>query len=51
MFMNTEDGSDSGSSLSAECEEEDVDHHLLTTPNSDVSFLKGKPVRLAKDML
>lgn len=48
----SEDGTDCGSSsLSAESEEEDIDHHLLTTPNSDVAFLKEKPVRLAKDML
>ncbi|WRX17124.1 PPPDE peptidase domain - like 3 [Theobroma cacao] len=38
-------------SLTAESEEEDSDHHLLTTPNSDVAFLKEKPVRLAKELL
>ncbi|KAK4486494.1 hypothetical protein RD792_009177 [Penstemon davidsonii] len=46
------DGSDSGaSSVTEETEEEDVDHHLLTTPNSDLAFLKDKPVKLAKDAL
>ncbi|KAK3014407.1 hypothetical protein RJ639_008835 [Escallonia herrerae] len=47
-----ENGSDSGeSSLTLESEEEELDHHLLTAPNSDVAFLKDKPVRLAKDLL
>ncbi|KAL0331511.1 UNVERIFIED_CONTAM: DeSI-like protein [Sesamum angustifolium] len=45
------DGSDSGvSSAAGESEVED-DHHLLLVPNSDVAFLKDKPVRLAKDVL
>ncbi|KAL0329510.1 UNVERIFIED_CONTAM: DeSI-like protein [Sesamum radiatum] len=44
-------GSDSGvSSAAGESEVED-DHHLLLVPNSDVAFLKDKPVRLAKDVL
>ncbi|XP_051114632.1 deSI-like protein At4g17486 [Andrographis paniculata] len=30
---------------------EDVNHHLLIAPNSNVAFLKDKPVRLAKDVL
>ncbi|GFP84408.1 desi-like protein at4g17486 [Phtheirospermum japonicum] len=50
--MYSEDGSDSGaSSVIGDSEEEDLDHHLLTTPNSDVAFLKDKPVKLAKDVL
>ncbi|KAL3817993.1 hypothetical protein ACJIZ3_003898 [Penstemon smallii] len=50
--MYSEDGSDSGaSSVTEETEEEDVDHHLLTAPNSDLAFLKDKPVKLAKDAL
>ncbi|KAL8064604.1 hypothetical protein ABFX02_01G101000 [Erythranthe guttata] len=50
--MYSEDGSDSGeSSVIGESEGEDLDHHLITTPNSDVAFLKDKPVRLAKDVL
>ncbi|KVH91967.1 protein of unknown function DUF862, eukaryotic [Cynara cardunculus var. scolymus] len=31
--------------------EEEVDHHLLTEPNSDVAFLQDRPMRLAKDAL
>lgn len=52
-FSNADDeGSDSAaSSLTAESEEEDADHHLLTTPNREVAFLKEKPVRLAKELL
>ncbi|KAL2472519.1 PPPDE putative thiol peptidase family protein [Abeliophyllum distichum] len=48
----SEDGTgSSASSLTEESEEEDIDHHLLTIPNSNVAFLKEKPVRVAKDML
>ncbi|XP_012070052.1 deSI-like protein At4g17486 isoform X2 [Jatropha curcas] len=39
------------SSASAESEEEDSDHHPLTTPNGDVAFLKEKPLRLARELL
>ncbi|KAJ0048539.1 hypothetical protein Pint_15810 [Pistacia integerrima] len=39
------------SSLTAGSEDEEADHHLLTSPNSDVAFLKDKPVRLAKELL
>ncbi|KAJ4712686.1 DeSI-like protein [Melia azedarach] len=39
------------SSMTGESEEEEADHHLLTAPNSDVAFLKEKPVRLAKELL
>ncbi|XAR70506.1 hypothetical protein NMG60_11027379 [Bertholletia excelsa] len=47
-----DDGSHSGvSSITAECEEEELDHHLLTVSNGDVAFLKEKPVRLAKEIL
>uniref|UniRef100_A0A5B7ADX4 Putative PPPDE thiol peptidase family protein n=1 Tax=Davidia involucrata TaxID=16924 RepID=A0A5B7ADX4_DAVIN len=49
---DSEDASDSAaSSITAESEEEELDHHLLTAPNGDVAFLKEKPVRLAKEML
>ncbi|GMP95714.1 hypothetical protein CsSME_00044652 [Camellia sinensis var. sinensis] len=48
----SDDGSDSGvSSVTAESEEEELDHHLLTASNGDVAFLKEKPVRLAKEIL
>ncbi|GAB2274203.1 hypothetical protein Dimus_008970 [Dionaea muscipula] len=50
----SEAGSDSASSCGShdsDNEAEDPDHHLLTTPNSDVAFLKEKPVRLAKEIL
>ncbi|KAF2299116.1 hypothetical protein GH714_030692 [Hevea brasiliensis] len=47
-----EDGLESiASSVSAESEGEDADHHLLTIPNGDVAFLKEKPVRLARELL
>lgn len=53
MGVKTDEGSDSGdSSLTTGSEEEDeVDHHLLTAPNSDLAFLQDTPVRLAKDLL
>ncbi|KAJ8526735.1 hypothetical protein K7X08_029212 [Anisodus acutangulus] len=48
----SEDGTDSaGSSVSADSEEEDSDHQLLTVQNSDMAFLNEKPVRLAKELL
>lgn len=47
-----DDGLESiGSSVSVESEEEDSDHHLLTTSNGDVAFLKEKPVRLARELV
>ncbi|WOG86319.1 hypothetical protein DCAR_0205521 [Daucus carota subsp. sativus] len=47
----SDDASDSGGSfLSVETVEEDSDHHLFTTPNSDMAFLKDKPVRVAKEL-
>ncbi|KAM7525507.1 hypothetical protein LguiA_015409 [Lonicera macranthoides] len=48
-----EDKSDSASCVTAESEEgeEEVDHHLLTLENSDVAFLRDKPVKLAKEFL
>ncbi|KAK4427660.1 DeSI-like protein [Sesamum alatum] len=46
------DGSDSAvSSASEETEEEDLGHHLFTTPIGDAEFLQDRPVRLAKDIL
>lgn len=51
-FPKAEDGMDSGGSSEAgESEEDNLDHHLLIAPNSDVAFFKDKPVRLAKDIL
>ncbi|KAJ8754298.1 hypothetical protein K2173_002749 [Erythroxylum novogranatense] len=45
-YSDDDDGSMSfASSISAGSEQEDADHHLLTTPNGDVAFLKEKPVR------
>lgn len=47
-----EDGSDSdGLSASMESEEEGSNHHLLTSPNDDVSFIQEKPITLARDVL
>ncbi|KAL3499662.1 hypothetical protein ACH5RR_038755 [Cinchona calisaya] len=48
----SDDGTDSvGSSISADAEEEEPDQHLLTVTNSDVAYLKEKPVRLTKEAL
>nr|GEY30997.1 hypothetical protein [Tanacetum cinerariifolium] len=42
----SDEGSVSGdSSLTMGSEEDDIDHHLLTTPNSDVAFLQDTPDR------
>lgn len=49
-FSEDESGSDA-SSASPESEEEELDHHLLMTPNGDMAFLKEKPVRLARELL
>ncbi|CAK9185010.1 unnamed protein product [Ilex paraguariensis] len=47
----SDDGSESAvSSVTAESEEE-PDHHLLIASNSEIVFVKEKPVRLAKDLL
>ncbi|GMH26655.1 hypothetical protein Nepgr_028498 [Nepenthes gracilis] len=46
-----EDVSDSATtagSMDSDDDVDDQDHHLLTTPNSEVIFLKEKPARLAK---
>ncbi|XVF10887.1 hypothetical protein REPUB_Repub07fG0222100 [Reevesia pubescens] len=50
-YSDDERSDSAATSLTTESEEEDADHHLLTTPNSDVAFLKEKPVRLAKELL
>ncbi|PPD94428.1 hypothetical protein GOBAR_DD08557 [Gossypium barbadense] len=50
-FSDDERSNSAGTSLTGESEEEEADHHLLTTPNIDVAFLKGKPVRIAKELL
>lgn len=48
----SEDGIDSGgSSATEESEEEDLSHHLFSTPDGDVEVLQDRPVRLAKDIL
>ncbi|KAL5748427.1 hypothetical protein ACOSP7_025469 [Xanthoceras sorbifolium] len=49
-YSDDENGSLSAAS-SVSVESEEADHHLLTTPNSDVAFLKEKPVRLARELL
>lgn len=53
IFPNADDerSNSAGTSLTGESEEEEADHHLLTTPNIDVAFLKEKPVRIAKELL
>ncbi|XVF52560.1 hypothetical protein PTKIN_Ptkin05aG0028300 [Pterospermum kingtungense] len=50
-YSDEERSDSAATSLTLESEEEDADHHLLTTPNSDFAFLKEKPVRLAKELL
>lgn len=47
----SDDESDSVGSSSIGTADEELDHHLLTLTNSDVAFLKEKPVRLAKEVL
>ncbi|XP_058085593.1 deSI-like protein At4g17486 isoform X2 [Magnolia sinica] len=44
------DGSES-ESFSVMDSDEDSDHHLLTTPNSNVGFLREKPMILARDVM
>ncbi|KAF3787071.1 DeSI-like protein [Nymphaea thermarum] len=39
------------SSPVADSDDEDPDHHLLTAPNLDVTFVRDKPVRLARELL
>ncbi|KAF7849707.1 hypothetical protein BT93_L0368 [Corymbia citriodora subsp. variegata] len=39
------------SSITADSEEDELDHHLLTLPDGDFASVKEKPVRLAKDLL
>ncbi|XP_022718625.1 deSI-like protein At4g17486 isoform X2 [Durio zibethinus] len=50
-YSDDERSDSAATSLMAESEEEDADHHLLTTPHSDVAFLKERPVKLAKELL
>ncbi|KAK8510852.1 hypothetical protein V6N11_053682 [Hibiscus sabdariffa] len=38
-------------SLTAESEEEDADHHLLTTQNIDIAFLKEKPKQIEMEVI
>ncbi|KAH7549653.1 hypothetical protein JRO89_XS13G0061900 [Xanthoceras sorbifolium] len=52
FYFNADDENGSLSAASSvSVESEEADHHLLTTPNSDVAFLKEKPVRLARELL
>ncbi|GKV10827.1 hypothetical protein SLEP1_g22139 [Rubroshorea leprosula] len=44
-----DEGSDSAATSLTTISEEGADHYLLTTPNSDVAFLKDKPVQIAKE--
>ncbi|KAB5564117.1 hypothetical protein DKX38_004171 [Salix brachista] len=53
-FSDNDDDDDQesdASSTTAGSEGEGSNHHLLTTPNGEVAFLKEKPVRLAKELL
>ncbi|KAG4188474.1 hypothetical protein ERO13_A08G167300v2 [Gossypium hirsutum] len=52
-FSNADDerSNSAATSLTGESDEEDANHHLLTTQNSDVAFLKEKPLRFAKELL
>ncbi|KAL2669059.1 hypothetical protein AAZV13_01G166500 [Glycine max] len=52
VAFDDDDGSGSdGLSASIESEEDEPNHHFLTSPNGDVAFLKEKPVRLAREHL
>jgi len=46
-----DDGSESVVSSASVESEGEQNHHLLTTPNGDVAFLKEKPVRLARELM
>lgn len=51
-YVNTDDdGSESVVSSASVESEGEQNHHLLTTPNGDVAFLKEKPVRLARELM
>ncbi|KAF3448280.1 hypothetical protein FNV43_RR08993 [Rhamnella rubrinervis] len=50
-YSDDDDGSESLASFGTAESEEEPDHHLLTAPNTDVAFLKEKPVRLARELL
>lgn len=46
-----DDSSGSFASLGmAESDEDDPDHHLLTSPNGNVAFMREKPVRLTTEL-
>lgn len=51
VTIRTDDDSDSASNASTESNGEDPNHRLLTTPNSDIAYLKDKPVKLAKELM
>ncbi|MBA0785341.1 hypothetical protein Gotri_027812 [Gossypium trilobum] len=50
-YSDDERSNSAATSLTGESDEEDADHHLLTTQNGDVAFLKEKPLRFAKELL
>lgn len=51
FLITADDGIDSSTSLvSADAEEEELDHHLLSVANSDVAFLNEKTVRVTKEV-
>lgn len=47
-YRSPEDRSSGLASGGVKKEDDDLDHHLLTTANGDVAFLADKPVRLTK---
>ncbi|CAN1333756.1 DeSI-like protein At4g17486 [Linum perenne] len=53
--QNADDDDEAASFISsaslASDEEENSNHHLLTVPNVEVSIVKEKPIRLAKELL
>ncbi|MBA0729770.1 hypothetical protein Golax_020568, partial [Gossypium laxum] len=48
-YSDDERSNSAATSLTGESDEEDADHHLLTTQNGDVAFLKEKPLRFATE--
>lgn len=52
IAYSDDEGSDSdGLSASMESDNEGSNHHLLTSPNGDVSFVQEKPITLARNLL
>ncbi|KAK8483829.1 hypothetical protein V6N13_073410 [Hibiscus sabdariffa] len=50
MYSDDERLDSAATSITAESEEEDSNHHLLTIPDSDVAFLTEKTVRLTREL-